>query len=50
MHAAEHDGPLDLTQNVLGVDPRGRALSKAGQDAHLLFATFLSLGYLLPRL
>ena len=46
MHAAKHDGSLDLAQDVLGIDPRGRALGKAGQDAHLLLATFLSLGNL----
>lgn len=50
MHAAEYDGPIDLAEDMLCVHPRGRALGKAGQDAHLLFATFLSLGYLLPRL
>jgi len=46
MHAAEHDGSLDLAQNVLGIDPSGRALGEAGQNAHLLFAPLFSLGNL----
>jgi hypothetical protein len=29
MHAAEHDRPVDLAEDVLSVGPRGRALGKA---------------------
>jgi hypothetical protein len=50
VHAAEHDAPLDLAQDVLAVDPRGRALGKAGQDEHLLLTPLFGLSNLPSRL
>lgn len=50
MHAAEDDGPLDLAQDVLGIDPCRRTLGQPRQDAHLPFAPLFSLCNLLPCL
>jgi hypothetical protein len=50
VHAAEHDRPFDLAQDVLGVDTRGRPLRETQQDMHLPFPTFFSLGNLPLRL